>query len=83
MKYDADALQRDAVEYRRAMVGSTYRHHKGNTYTVLAVVIDEETGDPVVVYTDEDVRMWWSRRLSNFMGQIGGEPRFRLVRRAR
>lgn len=59
-----------------------YRHHKGGIYTLLSTGTHTETGEQVVVYTDQGGRVW-VRPLSMWseMVEVDGEmvPRFEEV----
>ena len=68
----------------RPVIGGTYRHWKGNEYTVIAMARHSETLEEMVVYRalygHGDV---WVRPLSMFCDTVirdgVEEPRFRLL----
>lgn len=52
-----------------------YRHYKGGVYEVLGCATHTETGEVLVVYTDEHSKLW-CRPEKMFTEQINGVPRF-------
>ena len=52
-------------------VGAIYEHYKHLKYTVVAVALQEETGEPCVIYQAEyGEHLIWSRPLSSWQKQI-------------
>lgn len=67
-----------------AMQTGTYRHYKGNLYTVLGVATHSETQEPLVVYRAEyGPRGLWVRPLGMFTETVvvngQPQPRFQLL----
>lgn len=69
-------------KYRDEMVGHTYKHFKGNIYTVVDVAIEANNEYVVVVYRSDDNRTW-VRSLTDFVSNVwrNGEcmKRFTLI----
>ena len=42
------------------MIGTAYRHYKGNTYRIIAEARHSETHEPLVIYRDlsDESRVW-------------------------
>ncbi|HSW65538.1 MAG TPA: DUF1653 domain-containing protein [Bacillota bacterium] len=79
---DLDEILQEAAKL--VVVGGTYRHYKGLTYTVLNVVIWEETDEPAVVYrADYDERLTFARSFVVWRESVHVDgrsvPRFSLV----
>ncbi len=79
---ELDEILREAAKL--VVIGGTYKHYKGQTYTVIDVVIWEETDEPAVVYrADYDERLVFARALSAWHEpvELDGRmvPRFSLV----
>ena len=72
------------VAARDVTVGGTYRHYKGQTYTVTGLAILEATNEPAVIYrASYDERLAFVRALSVWQEtvEVDGKsvPRFQLV----
>ena len=79
---ELDEILQEAAKL--VVVGGKYRHYKGQTYTVLRVVIWEETDEPAVVYkADYDERLTFARSLNVWREsvELKGQavPRFSLL----
>ena len=66
-------------------LGSVYRHYNGGIYTVTDLVINEETLEPMVVYSGNDKR--WVRRRAMFLAVVHfvedrSVQRFTLIKEA-
>lgn len=49
----------------------TYKHYKGNLYTVLGTAKHSETEELLVIYTShKDPKQWWARPLSMFIENV-------------
>ena len=73
--FDAEAahLLADTI---RSRIGRKYQHHKGDSYTVTHVDVDEATGQVRVGYRSEKNGKIWSRTLEDFDATV---PRFQEV----
>jgi hypothetical protein len=72
------------VARSRVLVGSTYKHYKGNLYEVKDVVLYEKTIRPLVVYQDTiNHDLVWARDFDEFCSavRLNGKdiPRFSLM----
>ena len=70
-KEDADGI----------MIGGTYRHFKGKEYVAMAIAEYTETGEPMVIYGDENGKIW-ARQKRDFLSIVnrnGQKYRFELV----
>ena len=70
-KEDADGI----------LIGGTYRHFKGKEYVAMAIAEYMETGDPMVIYGDENGKIW-ARQKRDFLSIVnrnGQKYRFELV----
>lgn len=69
----------------QAIIGKTYRHYKGNLYTVIAIAQHTETDEPLVIYQDSSHT--WARPLTMFEEKIQDPDtkewidRFQLIER--
>lgn len=64
--------QKQAAKYNADMVGYTYRHFKGNYYEVVAIGVHSETADLLVIYQDDEHRVW-ARPLDMFLSPVDEE----------
>ncbi|MCQ2527368.1 MAG: DUF1653 domain-containing protein, partial [Lachnospiraceae bacterium] len=63
-----------AIEYRREMVGKTYRHFKGTLYLVENIAVHSETGELRVIYHNiYDDLLVWDRALDMFLSPVDKE----------
>ena len=70
-KEDADGI----------LIGGTYRHFKGKEYVAMGVAVYTETGEPMVIYGDENGKIW-ARQKRDFLSIVnrnGQKYRFELV----
>lgn len=70
-KEDADGI----------LIGGTYRHFKGKEYVAMGVAQYTETGEPMVIYGDENGKIW-ARQKRDFLSIVnrnGQKYRFELV----
>lgn len=52
-------------------VGAIYEHYKKLKYSVIAIALQEETGEPCVIYKAEyGENLVWSRPLSGWLEQV-------------
>jgi len=80
---DAGAAMREATRSGPAP-GTRWRHYKGSTYTVTAVVIRESDLSPLVVYGSDNSEVRWARPMCEWgqlvMGKDGRPvPRYRSL----
>jgi hypothetical protein len=81
--YEKTEAQQDlARRHNLPVVGGIYRHYKGGLYVVIAVSIQEETGEPLVTYRSNARGTFWTRTLQNFQEHVDfpdadSVPRFR------
>lgn len=61
---------------------SYYRHYKGGLYHVLLIAKDEETQEQRVIYKGIDGKIW-DRKLSVWIENVNGQPRFTKVKNQR
>lgn len=52
-----------------------YRHYKGGLYKVIAIGVDEKTGDRVVIYQSVEDNSWWVRHIADFTERVLVEDR--------
>lgn len=58
-------------ELRNEFVGFKFRHFKGNIYLVTDIAVHTETGEPMVIYKDEnDSLKVWCRPLEMFTSEV-------------
>lgn len=58
-------------ELRNEFVGFRFRHFKGNIYLVTDIAVHTETGEPMVIYKDEnDSSNVWCRSLEMFTSEV-------------
>ena len=58
-------------ELRNEFVGFRFRHFKGNIYLVTDIAVHTETGEPMVIYKDEnDSSKVWCRPLEMFTSEV-------------
>jgi hypothetical protein len=82
--YDAEVAQEHARMMRELMIRRCYEHYKsGVVYYVCDVVVDEGTGEAVVVYRNLNSEAAWSKSVDDFTDTVAtGDtrvPRFREV----
>jgi hypothetical protein len=75
MSHDAEAKQAslDRIHTSGVLPGQIYRHYKsGNTYTVVAVGLNESDLEPLVHYraVDDPAAIVWTRLLHVFTGRV-------------
>jgi hypothetical protein len=59
--------------------GTLFRHYKGGLYIIVGSALNENTREPMVLYTRSGDHLVWSRPLSNFVSLVQGDtarPRF-------
>lgn len=60
-----------ADKYRQKMLGSTYRHFKGNFYIVVDIGVHSETAELQVIYRPMcDLNKIWIRPLDMFLSPV-------------
>lgn len=65
------AMQNKAIEYKRQMVGRTYRHFKGTLYVVENIAVHSETSELRVIYhSKHDDLLVWDRALDMFLSPV-------------
>jgi hypothetical protein len=57
------------------VVGSLWRHYKGEDYVVLSFGYDTATGNPVIIYRSLNDETWWVRLLGEFLGYTENHER--------
>lgn len=58
-------------ELRNEFVGFRFRHFKGNIFPVTDIAVHTETGEPMVIYKDEnDSSKVWCRPLEMFTSEV-------------
>ena len=72
------------VARSRVLVGSMYKHYKGDRYEVKNIVLHEKTVKPLVVYQDtKNHNLIWARDFDDFCStvRVDGKdvPRFSLM----
>ncbi len=80
---------KEKLELQNIIVGGSYRHYKGNLYTVLNVARHSETLELMVIYraeyeSDLGNNVIWSRPLSMFLEKLENKPhqnRFELIQK--
>ena len=75
------------MESREVVIGSFWKHFKGNVYSVIALAKHTETGEDMVVYapvgyTLEEKPLMWVRPLAMFLEEVtvNGEQKYRVER---
>lgn len=74
-------LQLPKEQVEGIMIGGTYRHFKGKEYVAMGVAVYTETGEPMVIYGDENGTIW-ARQKRDFLSVVnrnGQKYRFELV----
>jgi hypothetical protein len=52
-------------------IGATYEHYKKLRYSVITIALQEETGEPCVIYRAEyGKNLVWSRSLTSWLEQV-------------
>lgn len=70
-EYDKDEAQQDLHRRKNLpVVDGVYRHYKGGLYVVLAISLDEATGEPLVTYRSNQKGTYWTRTLRNFQEHV-------------
>lgn len=83
--YDRTEAQQDLSRRQNLPVkDSVYEHYKGGLYTVEAVGLLEETGEPMVAYRSNSRGTTWFRTVKNFQEHVDlpdghSLPRFRRI----
>lgn len=60
-----------------------YQHYKGGIYIVLLVAQEANTGQPIVIYMNEEHGTYYTRGLGDFVSDVAVDtssmPRFKLI----
>lgn len=78
---DQKRLRLPKEQVEGIMIGGTYRHFKGKEYVAMGVAVYTETGEPMVIYGDENGTIW-ARQKRDFLSIVnrnGQKYRFELV----
>lgn len=78
---DRKRLQLPKESAEGILIGGTYRHFKGKEYVAMGVAKYTETGEPMVIYGDENGKIW-ARQKRDFLSIVnrnGQKYRFELV----
>lgn len=79
---DKDIAQ-EKINYLPVKVGQKYRHFKGGEYQIVALAIQEDTLEPLVIYSNPKKETTWARTAENFTEVIERDgkimKRFELI----
>lgn len=66
--------QKLANQYKKELIGKTFRHFKGNLYTVINIGIHSETSEILVIYTScDNLENVWVRPYDMFTSEVDHE----------
>lgn len=63
-----------AKQYKKTMIGKSYKHFKGEIYVVVGVVVHSETDEVMVIYlSGSKPDFVWARPLAMFLSKVDRE----------
>jgi len=80
---DAKDIAQEKINSLRVKVGEHYKHFKGGEYEIVALAIQEDTLEPLVIYRSLMKGTTWSRTAKNFLEEVHRDgktsKRFQLI----